>query len=218
MIKGTPTMIYVDGFNFYYGALKGTAYKWLNLSDCFSKVFPNNNIVGIRYFTAAINALPGDPDQPVRQQLLWRALRTLPNLSIIEGHYLSHPKNMPLASPGPGGTRFARVLFTEEKGSDVNLASYLLLDGFKNAYDCAIVVSGDSDLATPIEMVRNELGKTVGVLLPQRANQPNPRKSARLKQVASFFRDSIREGVLASSQFPATLTDATGTFTKPASW
>jgi len=218
MNRGTPTVIYVDGFNLYYGALKGSPYRWLNLDELFRKVFPHNHIVGIRYFTAAINALPHDPDQPTRQQLFWRALRTLPNLTLIEGHYLCHPKSMPLANPPAGGPRFAKVLFTEEKGSDVNLASYLLLDGFKAAYECAIVVSGDSDLATPIEMVRQELGKKVGVLLPQRANQPNPRKSARLKQVATFFRDGIRDGVLAASQFPGTLTDAQGTFTKPPAW
>ncbi|MBP7275756.1 MAG: NYN domain-containing protein [Kiritimatiellae bacterium] len=221
MITGTPTMIYVDGFNLYYGALKGTPYKWLNFEALFARVFPNNRIVGIRYFTAPINALPSDPDQPLRQQRLFRALRTLPLLTIIEGHYLCHPKSMPLVNPPPGGNRFAQVLFTEEKGSDVNLASYLLMDGFKNAYDCAIVVSGDSDLATPITMARQELAKTVGVLLPQRLSNPpqrTRRRSARLQQVASFFRDGIRTGVLAASQFPSTLTDAHGTFTKPASW
>ena len=218
MKKGTTTMIYVDGFNLYYGALKGTAFRWLNLYDCFCKIFPQNKIVGIRYFTAAINSFPRDPDQPSRQQLYWRALRTIPNLSIIEGHYLCHPKNMPLVRPLPNGQRFAQVHFTEEKGSDVNLASYLLLDGFKQSYDCAIVISGDSDLATPITMICEELGKTVGVLLPQLANQMKRRKSARLKQVASFFRESIRPGVLATSQFSDTLTDAHGSFNKPASW
>lgn len=106
-------------------------------------------------------------------------------------------------------------------GFNLYLASYLLMDGFKNAYDCAIVVSGDSDLATPITMARQELAKTVGVLLPQRLSNPpqrTRRRSARLQQVASFFRDGIRTGVLAASQFPSTLTDAHGTFTKPASW
>lgn len=218
MKTGTRTVVYVDGFNLYYGALKGTPYKWLDLNTLFSNVFPKNNIVAVRYFTAAINALPSDPDQPTRQQLFWRALRTLPGLSIIEGHYLCHPKRMPLVNPPANGSRFAQVFFTEEKGSDVNLASHLLLDGFQNAYDCAIIVSGDSDLATPIEMVRNHLGKSVGVLLPQITGQRNPRRSARLRATATFFRDSIRRGVLQSSQFAPTLTDAQGTFRKPTAW
>lgn len=221
MNTGTRTIVYVDGFNLYYGALKGTTYRWLNLAQLFSYLFPKNQILAIRYFTAPINPLPSDPDQPLRQQLYFRALRTLPQVSIIEGHYLCHPKTMPLVNSVPGQSPFARVLFTEEKGSDVNLASHLLMDGFKDRYDCAIVISGDSDLATPITMARQELGKVVGVLLPQRISQTppaKPRKSARLKQVATFFRDGIREGVLASSQFSSSLTDSVGTFHKPTSW
>ena len=52
------------------------------------------------------------------------------------------------------------VLRTEEKGSDVNLATYLLLDAFDNDYDTAIVVSNDSDFIHPIEVVRRRFGKT----------------------------------------------------------
>ena len=82
-----------------------------------------------------------------------------------------------------------------------------------DAYDSAIVVSSDSDLATPITTARQELAKTVGVLLPQRLSNPpqkTQRRSARLQQVASFFRDGIRTGLLAPSQFPPTLTDTRG--------
>jgi len=221
MTKGSRTMIYVDAFNLYYGALKRSPYRWLNLESLFRNVFPKNDIVGIRYFTALVNAQPGNVDQPQRQQLYLRALRTLPLVTIIKGHYLCHPKTMPLAHPQPGGKRFAEVLFTEEKGSDVNLASHLLMDGVKDRYDCAIVVSGDSDLATPITMVREELKKTVGVLLPQSIGggaQKQPRKSAKLRQVASFFREGIRSGVLSTSQFPSVLSDADGNFSKPGKW
>jgi NYN domain len=127
---------------------------------------------------------------------------------------------MPLAKPTAGG-KYATVIKTEEKGSDVNLASHLLVDAFTHSFDCAIVVSGDSDLATPIEMVRNLLNKPVGVLLPQLLSTlsfKNTRRSARLKQVATFFRAGIREGVLKASQFPDTMVDKHGQFRKPAAW
>jgi hypothetical protein len=59
----------------------------------------------------------------------------------------------------------------------------------------------------------------VGVQIPQlMTGSRTRRRSAKLKQVASFYREGIRANVLASSQFPATLTDKAGTFTKPASW
>ena len=41
----------------------------------------------------------------------------------------------------------------EEKGSDVNLATYLVADGFRDLYDTAVVVSNDSDLAEPLKLV-----------------------------------------------------------------
>lgn len=212
------TIVYVDAFNLYYGALKGTSFRWLNLDAFFRQLFPKNEITKIKYFTAMVNPLPGNPDQRLRQQLYIRALQTLPHVSVVKGHYLSHEKTMPLAHPH-GGHKFAQVIFTEEKGSDVNLASHLLFDAFTQAFECAIVVSGDSDLATPIEMVKKALARPVGVLLPQLlSNQKTPRRSAKLQSVATFFRGGVRAGVLGSFQFPDSLTDSVGTFTKPKNW
>ena len=63
-----------------------------------------------------------------------------------------------MAQPPLTGSRIVEVLDTEEKGSDVNLASYLLMDGFWDEYDLAVVVSNDSDLQLPVEMARTRLG------------------------------------------------------------
>jgi hypothetical protein len=214
------TYFYVDGFNLYYGALKGTGYRWLNLLELFGRLFPKNQVVRIKYFTARVKPIPSDADKPLRQQLLFRALGTIPCLEIVEGHYLSHPKWMPLVRP-TSGDKYANVMVTEEKGSDVNLASHLLFDAFTDSFQCAIVVSADSDLAMPIEMVKTRLKKPVGVLLPQMLSShtsKTPRRSAKLQQVATFFRGEIREGVLKASQFPDTMTDKHGQFRKPAGW
>lgn len=42
------------------------------------------------------------------------------------------------------------VYHTEEKGSDVNLATRLILDGLDGLWEEAIVISNDSDLESPI--------------------------------------------------------------------
>ena len=55
------TIVYIDGFNFYYGAVKGTPYKWLDLDRLCRLILPRGNIVKIRYFTARISARTGDP-------------------------------------------------------------------------------------------------------------------------------------------------------------
>lgn len=105
------TMVYVDAFNLYYGAVKDTPYKWLDISAlCRAMLVPENLIVGIKYFTAKVQPRPGDPGQPTRQQTYLRALRTIPNLQIVYGHYLSHVVWMPLASPAPGQKPFVQVI------------------------------------------------------------------------------------------------------------
>lgn len=118
---------------------------------------------------------------------------------------------MPLESPPIGGPKFVRVIKTEEKGSDVNLATHLVRDAYEDAFECAVVISNDSDLREPIDLVRNRLGKPVGVLNPQK------HPAIALTKVATFFK-TIRSGVLRASQFPDELTDARGTFQKPAGW
>ena len=85
------TTIYVDGFNFYYRALKGTPHKWLNLDTLFQLLLrPPHAITAINYFTARVSARPNDPGQPVRQDMYLRALRTVPTISIIFGTFLTN--------------------------------------------------------------------------------------------------------------------------------
>ena len=57
------TNVYIDGFNFYYGCLKGTPHRWLDLAAFCQASFPppRNQINRIRYFTAHVNARPNHP-------------------------------------------------------------------------------------------------------------------------------------------------------------
>jgi hypothetical protein len=211
------TSVYVDAFNLYYGCLKQTAYRWLDLGELARQLLPQHEVARIRYFTALVRAIPGKGDgrQAQRQQLHLRALATIPNLSVHLGHYLSHVSTMPLAVPTPGGQRFADVIKTEEKGSDVNLATMLLLDAVRHEFDQALVITNDSDLAYPIEVVRTEIGLPVGVAYP--CSRPGRRPSVRLRQVATFTRD-IRESALGRAQFAQVLRDTRGSITKPTRW
>ena len=93
------THIYIDGFNLYYRALKGTPFKWLDLRRLFQTVLqPHHRIERIKYFTARVTATPDDPSQPQRQDVYLRALRHhIAELEIYFGHFLSHPVWAPLA-------------------------------------------------------------------------------------------------------------------------
>ena len=171
-------------------------------------LLPRDQVLQIKYFTALVNPRASDPDQRARQETFLRALHTIPNLLIFYGFFLTHEVMMPLAPPNQG---YQRVIKTEEKGSDVNLATHLLTDGFDNLYELAVVVSNDSDLLEPIKVVTQRLGKPVGILNPYRV------PSLALLPHAKFIKQ-IRRGVLARSQFPNVLRDHQGAFSKPAGW
>jgi hypothetical protein len=206
------TYVYVDGFNLYYGAVRHTPYKWLNIRELCERLFPRNEIVCIRYFTALVNGTPDDPSKPQRQQTFIRALETLDGFSVHYGSFLSNKVWMPRANRRRGQGRNVEVVKTEEKGSDVNLASLLLADGFRRKYEAAVVLSNDSDLLLPIEIVTQELGLPVGLL------NPHERFSVELSRVATF-KKKIRTGVLRDSQFPDAVVDKGGKeIHKPADW
>ena len=142
-----------------------------------------------------------------------RALATLPSVAVHFGFFQRSQKKMQLVQPLADGTTMVKVHKLEEKGSDVNLATYLLLDAFQNEYDGAAVITNDSDLAEPIRITRDVLGKRIEVLDPC----GDGRTSAELAKVATFYKP-IRLGAIAASLFPAELTDRKGTFHKPATW
>ena len=144
-----------------------------------------------------------------------RALETTPDLTIHYGQFRERRRFRRLVTPVPGIPRTVEIWDSEEKGTDVNLASYLLMDGVDGDYEQAVVISNDADLALPIGMVRDKLGFPVGVVNPNLA--PRAYTSRELSDAATFVR-RLRLNTLRNSQFPPQLHDSTGTITKPTSW
>ena len=202
--------VYVDGFNLFYGALKGTPFKWLNLDALCRIMLPQDEIQRINYYTAHVSARPSKPNAPNNQQVYLRALRTIPTLSITLGHFLTHSVILPLSGANPA--RHVRVDRTEEKGSDVNIAAHLLRDAFLRRFDVAVLVTNDSDLAEPVRIVTEEIGLPVGIL------NPHEHHSKALRPHATFVK-RIRQADLMASQFPHELIDAHGRIVrKPQDW
>jgi len=200
--------IYIDGFNLYYGCLKDSPFLWLDVNKMSQLLFPNDVIVRVKYFTAPIKVRKDDdPDKPSRQQIYLRALRTITNLEIIEGTFLSHKVSMKLANKDG----YALVIKSEEKGTDVNIASHLINDAHNRRFEKAVVVSNDSDLVTPVRMVTKDLNLLVTVISPFDKN------NIQLQAVATSVKQ-IRKGLLRVSQFSEKLVDSTGEFSIPESW
>lgn len=172
---------YVDGFNLYYGLKDavaaespGTTWKWLDVEALcqiiVSRAWPGATIVMVRYFTARVSKRRGNDGAPDRQDAYLRAL-AMRGVDIELGRFLQKTKRRPLVS---NPRRQEEFHDTEEKGSDVNLATRLVVDYFleRDAYDAAIVVSNDSDLALPVTLLR-EQGLPLGVINPHRNRRHN---------------------------------------------
>ena len=207
------TRVYIDGYNLYYACLRRSPHKWLNIHALCCTLLPRNRIDMVRYFTAKVSARPHDPTQPQRQQTFLRALATVPEISVHFGHFLTHEVTMPDAAAWNAGRyRPVRVIKTEEKGSDVNLATHLLMDAFDDTFDVAVIVSNDSDLKEPIMQVGQRFGKRIGLLVPRTTHV------SRALQPLAHFVKRFGPTALANCQFPNSITDAIGAFHKPQGW
>lgn len=227
------TNVYIDSFNLYYGCLRKTPHKWPDIATLARRLLPVHEIQEFRFYTARVKSRPSDPTQAERQQIYFRALATSADFTFHfgkfstkatyrarvdslfvpdvggEGDVLDYVPGRTL--PGqPSEPSLVRVWTTQEKGSDVNLATDLLVEGFDGRYEMAVIVSGATDLLGPIRAVRERLGLRICVV--------NPARYSRELQNAAHEYLVISEDDLRECQFPAVLKDRRGTFHKPPSW
>jgi hypothetical protein len=219
-VAGTVrTIVYIDGFNLYYGACRAPGRRWLDVAALAARLLPEDEIEAIGYFTANIKKDREDPGAQDRQRLYHRALKSIPNLEVFLGRYIPKEVRGELVDPTPGERLKRTVRTYEEKGTDVNLAARLLVDGFNRRYESAAVISNDGDLKLPIQIVREELGLPVTVVNPvlhsrhrSAALSPDP-----LPPNARFIRLSAHD--VEECQFPAQVISPKGAkLVKPASW
>ncbi len=214
------TFVYVDGFNLYYRALKGTKHKWLDLLRLSELALTAAaQVERINYYTARVSG-KRDPDMPRRQQIYFSALKTLPCVKIHLGKFLVHEVMMrfadpleftpPMVTPPSPLPRFGKVIKTEEKGSDVTLGAHLVRDAFLGAFEQAAIVTNDSDLAEPLRIVIEEVGLPVILLATDR------RPVASLARLASDVRHI--DSVLAKAHFSNPVASSKGDIAKPAGW
>ena len=201
---GKKTIVYVDGFNLYYGCLRNSPYKWLDLQALFQNILGDkHDIVAIKYFTAHISARGQDVHSPARQKLYLQALeKHIPHLTIYYGHFLTSRTVVKVCQPTATIPSYIEVFKTEEKGSDVNIAIQMLHDAGLNAYECAVLVSNDSDIAEALNLVRNYHKKLVGVIIPHDGKKRCISKQ--LQKYAHFIK-CIRHGNLIAAQLPTSI-------------
>lgn len=214
--------VYIDGFNLYYGALKDSHDKWLDIVAWARVLAPNYDIEKVTYCTARVKPQQKTDPAPMRQEFYLRALGSLgPLVEILEGQYRlrdvrgarkSDSRCSCCSSPRPCfccSRIVATVTRSEEKGSDVNLAVRLVRDAFQASADAFMVVSNDSDLQEAVNTVE-ALGKTVIAVNPH---------IGKVQVLKASQRRTVRRAGLSKSQFPSSLQLPDGsTVHKPTGW
>ena len=199
------TIVYIDGYNLYYGLLKGTKYKWLDLSK-FTRMLlsSDHEVVTVKYFTSCTLTYPHDNAAVERQNIYLQAIRSLADVKVISGFFKKNKVLMPVYEeacktcnvPQNG---FVRVMRLEEKRSDVNLAVEMMVDAAQSDVECLVVVTGDADQVGTIAAVRWRFKKTVIVFNPQKS------MSDHLKKAASYYKNIPRD-LPAQCQLPSVIT------------
>jgi uncharacterized LabA/DUF88 family protein len=230
---------YVDGFNLYKGALETRNHlKWLDLPAFCQSRRPEMELGEIYYFTARIKRRFPNDKAPERQHAYLRVLANQ-GVKVVEGKFRKDENWLRLVSTrrerviepalrsALGLTQLllnnsSRTAYPDlprafvweygEKGSDVNLASHLLKDVFVNKLAAALVVSGDSDLSTPILMAK-EFGVDIKTVIP---NKLLP--GAELKN-ASTFLEQLHISDLSNFQMPRSFITPKGrSIIRPQEW
>ena len=200
----TKTIVYIDGYNLYYGLLKGTKSKWLDLARfAESLLTADHEVVAVKYFTACTLTYPHDSAAVERQNIYLQALLTVPRVKVIKGFFKKNKVLMPAYGadcrkcdvPKNG---FVRVVKLEEKRSDVNMAVEMMVDAAQSDVECLALVSGDADQVGTVEAARWRFGKKVLVFNPQ------DKVSDHLKKAASYYRNIPRD-LPARCQLPDTI-------------
>ena len=203
--KHVRVISYIDGFNLYFGLKESRfeRYLWLNLFRLSLELLkPGQKLLQVKYFTSRIST---PEDKRKRQSNYLEALGTQPLIQIFEGQFLDKQREC---------FRCQRKWTDhEEKMTDVNIATQLLLDAFDDKFDTALVISGDSDLVPPIRAIRQRNStKRIIVVFP-------PSRTSIQLQNACHAAFTIGRANLAASVFPDEVLKNDGYLLKrPLSW
>ncbi|BCJ52153.1 hypothetical protein Asp14428_36280 [Actinoplanes sp. NBRC 14428] len=190
------------------------------------------------YCTALIDAAT-NPSGYADQDVYIKALNGYASVDHVElGYYVARVKQAPLAvrSPGPAGvpqvvqanwpvmvqdsqgnavhgaTFMVSYAHREEKGSDVNVASHLLVDVLTGQVDAAVVISNDSDLRFPVQYARTRV--PVGVINPSRNHLAGALRGTAGDGVGRHWWRQLTAQDVTDHQLP----DPAGNYSRPPGW
>ena len=221
------TVVYVDGFNLYFGCLKRAPHcRWLDVAALASHLCTENNpdaeVIAIKYFTARIKQRlsPRGPESRKAQDDYLLALKThAPQIQIIEGKYFIVPGSYYANTSPVDFSKKYRVLRPEEKHTDVNIALHMLSDATDGICDQQVLFSNDSDCAPILKMIRERHNKMMlGVIPPILSTETDRHPSRELTEFAHWTRRPISEQDLLHNQLPNPVRTRKRSIARPAHW
>lgn len=195
------TIVYIDGYNFYFGVLKNTAYKWLDIVSLVKHICyvqnPQMDIAAVKFFTAPVItrvATKGEKALQSQDSYHRALLNSHPEIiEIINGYYLLEKGCPPRYKKPIDKQDRVEVWRLEEKQTDVNIALQLYRDAVLKNCDHAVLVSSDSDLVPALGFLKQDFPDyPVGLILPRRESNKTERPpNSSLSNLANWTRSHI---------------------------
>ncbi|PHV09784.1 NYN domain-containing protein [Chitinimonas sp. BJB300] len=229
------TAVYIDGYNLYYGRLRGTPFKWLDVVQLFQALLTqrdqNESLERVNFFTAyALASFATNGKAAVEAQSAYhRALKARygARFDIIYGNhsYDSSGALLPAFVPGQPYDRKKRVRVwkLEEKKTDVNLAITMYRDACQGRYDRIVLVSNDSDAEPALEAIRQDfphimIGVVTPVHPPVAGSTTHRRVSGSLLKLSDWSVSNLTDEQLQQAQLPSVVPTNKKAIHKPKHW
>ena len=228
------TRVYIDGYNLYYGCLKDTAYKWLDVRRLSEEILANApyKLDGeqidyrfvtptVKYFTSSILKSFASSDDSISCQAQYHnaLIAHLGNeFEIIRGYFYARPARAYRWEEGKAARDCEQLEIwkLEEKQSDVALALQTYSDAIRDEVDQIVVVTNDADFEPAMQMIRRHTSTIIGLIVP--VSSDSGTVNAKLERHAHWIRRHILDDEIARSQLPPIVRRHHSVIHKPFSW
>jgi len=224
------TIIYIDGYNLFYGRLRNTPYKWLDIFKLFQSIArvqdPSSNIIKVKYFTAPVKAnfASHGHESVMAQNAYHRALKQIyqQRIEIISGYHTVEKGYPPRYSKPIDKNNRVEIWKFEEKQTDVNIALSMYKDARDANINQQILVSNDSDLEPVLKLICEdtsnlELGLIIPRAKPESGSKVRPTNKG-LSQYANWTRSYILDDECQNSQLDERIATNKKPILKPSYW
>lgn len=220
------TVVYVDGYNLYYGRLRATPYKWLNIRSLIANILriqdPANDLIKVVFCTAGIRArLATHGSASVEAQTAYHRALEAAGVEVVSGSHALEVTKMPAVRQGqkyPDPADRVEVWRMEEKQTDVNIALGMYRDAISGEFDQVVLVTSDTDLVPALQAIQSDVPKIQrGLMLPRHPKGTRPPTQS-LVRLAQWTRDHINDDELQAALFPDRVPTRKVAVTKPSHW